>query len=532
MKNVWKRMLNIAVVSALLVTSFVGCGGKEAEGGTDAATTQTAAATTDAASTAAAGAEEITLKGIHILGKDVAAPPRPSPLDKLLKEKFNINVEWEDVTYEKEKFNLLFASEEYPDFIYNINDETTVKGWGTAGYLVPVNDYLDKIPNYKNMWTEEDWNTTYKFAKNADNNLYYLPTKNYRNASMSWIYRKGKFDEFGLTYPRTTDELYNALKTIRQKDPNSVPIVNRWGIQNLLNGFTNAFRTSSIYSNAGFYMDPDSNTFDFAPISEKYRNMLSYMRKLYGEGMIDKEFQTATDTQWEEAYAKGMSYIEFSYTTRAAWANDMMKTVDPNANWQWTSDFITADPGKPSLYVREKPFSPWGMVITKKMSQEGIDRLMQYVNWACTEEGLQFNEMGEEGVTFEMKDGKPMFLPEFKSVRNNTGKVTGEVGYEYFLGRYGPALEDMGYTTDLELSEKVKDMASLQFINFNLSVDQEKELVDYETQIKDIVEEYTLKFIMGSMEPTKESDWEQYTNALNKTGLDKVKEIRSQALEK
>ena len=72
-------------------------------------------------------------------------------------------------------------------------------------------------------------------------------------------------------------------------------------------GFALAFRT-----NTNFFFDPDMQQLEYGPATDKFRDMLVYVEKLYAEGLIDPEFQTATDTQWEEIYANGLNITEYS----------------------------------------------------------------------------------------------------------------------------------------------------------------------------------------------------------------------------
>ncbi|MBQ8639983.1 MAG: extracellular solute-binding protein [Lachnospiraceae bacterium] len=261
--------------------------------------------------------EEITLSIAKMIEKDVA--PNHDAVTKLLKEKFNINVEWQDVS-SKEQLNLQFSTGRTPDIIWNYNGEADVKRWGSQGYLYALDEYLDELPNYQAMFTEEQWETTHTYAQNADGNLYYLPTRNIFEVQEVWIYRTGMLDELGMEIPTTTDELYDVLKAFKEKYPDLEELV-------------------------------------YGPSTDKFRDMLIYVAKLYEEGLVDPELQTATDTQWEEVYANGLNILEYSYANRASWANNTMMDADPDANW------------------------------------------------ACTEEGQRWFSAGEEGITYDIVDG-------------------------------------------------------------------------------------------------------------------------------
>ncbi len=515
-----KKLISMLLAVSVAMTVLTGCGNtgtaesqSPASGTESGETKESGQTSTDAATT-----EEITLDIASIISKDIA--PNHEPLEKLLKEKFNISVNWIDISSD-EQLNLLFSTGNAPDLIQNYNGEGTVKIWGNQGNLYSIDEYLDYIPNYLALFTEDEWNITHTYAANADGKLYYIPTKNYRSSAEAWMYRTGMLEELGKDIPSTTEELYDILKTYKEKYPDAIPIANRWGMGNMLKGFQYAFRTAS-----GFFQDPDSGSFEYGPATDKYRDMLIYVAKLYNEGLIDPEFQTATDTQWQEIYANGLNILEYSYTNRAVWANGVMEGADPDADWQWSSQYVTAYPDKGVIVPKELPYQPWGTLLTKSMSEEEVLRWLQVVDWACTEEGQRWFSMGEEGITYELVDGKPVFLPEIYSVSNPSGKSIEEKGYGYYLIRSVESLEQTGYADDLTLSAENADKESLAFISYALTEEQEKELVDPEMQIGDIYSEYVLRFITGSLNPANDADWNEYLERLDSAGLENVKKIR------
>ena len=155
-------------------------------------------------------------------------PDDPSLLDEVMEEKFGIVNHWEQVPSSSvsEKLNLLFASNDVPDYAWPVGITPDYpKRYGNDGLLLPLNDYFDQLPDYKALYTDAEWETMLKMESNADGKLYYLPKKNYRKTANAWIYRKSAFDEMGLTFPKTIDELYTVLKTIKENDPDSIPMM-------------------------------------------------------------------------------------------------------------------------------------------------------------------------------------------------------------------------------------------------------------------------------------------------------------------
>lgn len=515
-----KRVIATVLTCILCVSLIAGCS-NAAEGPTSTAAGTAPGQSAETPGTASQGndaKEEIALTIASIIGKDIA--PNHEPVTRLLKEKFNIKAEWTDISTD-EQLNLLFSTGQYPDLIWNYNGEGTIKRWATQGYLYSIDEYMDHLPNYRALFSDEEWNTTHTYASNADGKLYYVPTKNYRSAAEAWMYRMNILKELDKEIPATADELYDLLKAYKEKYPDSIPIANRWGFSNFLKGFALAFRTGT-----SFLYDPDSSQLEYGPATDKFREMLIYVSKLYAEGLVDPELQTATDTQWEEVYANGLNVLEYSYTNRPVWANNVMKDADPDADWQWTSQYVTAYPEKGELVPKELPYQPWGSVLTKAMTEEELQRFLEVIDWSCSEEGQRWFSMGEEVITYEMADGKPVFKDDIYSVTNPDGKEIAELGYGYYLIRSRESLEQTGYADDLALSKEVEGKPYRAFVSYALTEDQEKELIDPETQIDDIYQEYTLRFITGSLDPSSDETWQEYLDRLKSAGLQEVAEIR------
>ena len=102
---------------------------------------------------------------------------RPSARDTEILKRFGINFVYEDMLSagQIEKLNLLFATGQAPDVLisggYRVPD---MKRWGGEGYLLPIGDYMDKLPNFQKIWDEGEWDFAYAGSKNSDGKLYLL----------------------------------------------------------------------------------------------------------------------------------------------------------------------------------------------------------------------------------------------------------------------------------------------------------------------------------------------------------------------
>ena len=111
--------------------------------------------------------------------------------------------------------------------------------------------------------------------------------------------------KFGLENPSTPDEVYEVLKTFVENDANGNGqademglAFNSWsasGLRILFPWFGIMAGTNNSYLNG--------DTVTYAPFTEEYKEAVSYLNKLYTEGLIDKDIFTITGA---EVTAKGL----------------------------------------------------------------------------------------------------------------------------------------------------------------------------------------------------------------------------------
>ena len=252
-----------------------------------------AAGTQQAASTDG----EVTISKVYSFSAD-RLPNEPVYEHKIVREKFGIvfDVEYVAQSAYTEKMNLYFASGNYPDYVYRAPNIQDVHRWAMEGHIRPMSDLFDRLPEYFANWTEEGWAEAFLFTRSPDGKLYFLPERRDYTHYMAWIYRADLFEEAGIEFPQTTEDLLAALDTLTDLYPDSTPIVNWFGID-MLWGFQLAFRTHK-----DVHVDIDTGELVYGPATDKYRDMLTFVNELYRRGYIDREWLTMQRSQWQEIH--------------------------------------------------------------------------------------------------------------------------------------------------------------------------------------------------------------------------------------
>lgn len=530
-----KRYSALMLASALMITSFAGCGGKTAapQGGSANNTPQTAVSEKDKY------AKEIKITSAKATKETVNI--KNDLFAKTLKEKFNLVIETTEIPTSDyvTKMSLLFASGEPPEYLYSLRPEWKLNEWTEAGYIkgFSVDEVKTKLPNYMKTWTNEEWDNVYGNARYSDGKVYYLPGKRAAKLNMTWVYRKDTFTSLGLAYPKSTDEMYNALKAIKDKT-GKVPYVSAstgsGGALWAFSGFLQSFGMPELAIRELSYVDPVSKNYvPYAFSENNYRDFLKYMNKLYKDGLIWKEFATATTEQTKKFQTQGNGFALWGYPEKIAEYENISKSADASAAWDWSKDMVSASQDK-IFFKRDPYFNADGIGFYAKISDEKLNRMLDYVNWALTEEGQRFNTFGVEGITYEMKDGKPAYKDNMISPLKATGEKTGEYG---IVGAAGwmvahPAVNEVYKPVYKELEKTFLERKGYYFFMAPIMAFTEqdnKKLADITTSINDTRDEYAARFIMGQVDPNNDTDWNKYIDTLKKLGLEDLKKIRTEA---
>ena len=131
-------------------------------------------------------------------------------------------------------------------------------------------------------------------------------------------------------------------------------------------------------------------------------------------------------------------------------------------------------------------------------------------------EGLVARYFGEEGVTLEYQDGKPVYLPHMSTSDNPDGTPGWMVGLEH-----SPI-----FHPDRPLCSGDDRMGAGQAVHqedrLGLQQDRGEGRADVETVVTDTWKQYRAKFVLGELDASNGADWQGYLAALDKAGVDRL----------
>ncbi|WNQ11984.1 extracellular solute-binding protein [Paenibacillus aurantius] len=455
-------------------------------------------------------------------------------------KKSGINVTFQLVPFENltEKRNLALAGGDYPDAFYSARvPATDLMKYGAQGTFIKLNDLIDQYaPNFKKLL--EKYPDLKKGLTMPDGNIYSFPSFYSPDflpmliGTPLWV-KKDWLDKLNLKEPTTTDEFYTYLKKVKETDLNGngqadeIPYAGE-GINPLFDQIKGAWGFGNRGLGHKFVdVDPATNNLRFFRTDPKYKEVIEYVRKLYTEGLIDKEIFT---TKTAALYAKGQTGIFGS-------------TINPSPVTQINQPGYIGlgalkGPHGDQLYTHVKVPAVWpgAFVITDKNKYP--EATVRWMDYFFGDEGATFYFMGLEGQTYrKTADGKLEFVESItknpegltmdqalaKSITWLGGSYPGYVQEKYFKGSETlPGNIEVGQKAE---PNKLKELWN----NFNFTEEENEFRSTVGTDIQNYIGEMEAKFVTGA---APMSDWDKYTAAVQKMGVDQYMKIYKQAYDR
>ncbi len=424
-----KKVIALLLTTIMTVSMLVGCGG-----GKDAATTQDSSTDTadssteadkpadsaDAAADTSSDSQEIT-EFTYFITMPGSEINDDNEIAQMIAEKTGVKVKetWLTGQTASEATGTLIAGGEYPDYI----DSDDMSMLVDANALVPLDDYIDKYPEFKETWfTEEEWE---KFRQ-PDGHIYWInPFGNTKGESKATTHNDEAFwiqvrvlEWAGYPEINTMDEYFQLLEDYMAANPameDGTPniaytiLCEDWRYFCL----ENAGQFLGGYPNDGsVIVNKETMTIEDYNTSE---DTIAYFKKLneeYQKGFVDPESFTQTydeyiaklstgrvlgmvDQWWDFAYTvndvfkqqgldlKGCNYVPLGLTTEEGMEN----------RWHTYDDTVNQASGIAITTSCEDPEKAFDFLVKMAMDQELHDLRfwgVEGVDYQVDENGLYY----------------------------------------------------------------------------------------------------------------------------------------------
>ena len=302
-----------------------------------------------------------------------------------------------------------------------------VAALANEGAIVPLDDYLDLIPNIVAAVGEErfaDW-------KAADGHFYTIPTIVNVPGSQSTAVRKDWLDKLNMDVPTTWEQWKAYWYGVRDNDMNGngdttdeIPIVLEMGQngERSLHALLNAFGIKAS-SDAQFCV-LDDGTYTMVYEHPRYREFITEMQQLYADKIIDQEFATRYQADMYNTMSGNLAGTVFTWAEQCAVHSETLIANGVEDGLYLTCAPITGPYGDQYIQKRQGITGNW--CITAKAEADGkVEDILKFWNWMFSDEGVMLYNYGIEGYTYTMVDGKPVINPEITAAGFNDYRTLG-----------------------------------------------------------------------------------------------------------
>jgi putative aldouronate transport system substrate-binding protein len=437
----------------------------------------------------------------------------------------------------REKLNIMLNGNDIPDIIWSSIDDNLINSLAVRGMFEAYTDHLDIAPNIARVInTYEDVSKNFS-AENGK--LYIMPRLTLNTMTEIYLAREDLIEAEKLSQPKTYDDLYNILKTLHAKYPQMGAFINRNGTEHIINRLAYGWGSGYETATSGFYLDRKTDKYVYGPVDENFRQMVIWLKKLYDEGILDKDYALMTTAQWEEAFANERAIFAIDFIARVETINNGY--INKGSNARVAALNPPAGPtGQRGIVGRLSSMPNSGIVVNAKAGD--VAAAVKLVDWIYSDKGRYVSLYGIEGETFTIdSDGRPSLTAQMKRQANPGGKeLVRDFGWVYYLGKYE---FPVGFEKPLAADPQPADNRLMYSRNVMESInavippdptlryteDQTKILRNNGTEIRDHFTQNIDKFIMGTR-PIGE--WNKFIDEIRSLGLDKVAEVLNESYAK
>src|SRR5690606_14612300 len=271
----------------------------------------------------------------------------------------------------------------------------------SSGAILPVSDYIDWMPNFKDKVEKWDLDGYLDGLRQKDGKFYVLPGL-HENVWQDYtlMVRKDIFDANNIPLPTTWDELHDALVKLKEIYPDKTPYSDRWKFDSTINFASGSFGTIGGWGlGNGAYYDRENDEFVFAPATDEYKEMVTYFHSLVAEGLLDRESFTQEDDQAEAKFVNGDSFVMATNFQELVRIRGIMNDTMGEGKYEIVKINV---PGGPAGHQLNGTKLENGIMISSKAKDEpNFKAMMQFIDWLYySDKGQELTKWGVEGEHF------------------------------------------------------------------------------------------------------------------------------------
>lgn len=446
---------------------------------------------------------------------------------KELMAKGNINVTFDSVLSADltEKRNLMLASGEYPDMLFKSGiGMADLTKYGGQGILIPLEDMIHEyMPNLTAKLDEIDG---WQYLTSPDGHIYSIPEISARGEiNLFWL-NKTWLENLNLAEPTSFDELYEVLKAFKEQDANGNGDPDDEIPFSLTQGdYYGLLKYSDFGYDEGTKTAVIDGKLEYIPTTDHFKDYISYLTKLYQEGLLEQNAFTQTG---EQQAATGQSSDVYG----SFWTMGAFLVVGRDKD----DHYAVLTPFQEDTYPIITGIKVGTMAITDAC--ENPETLLAWVDYLYSEEGGILAWMGVEGETYNIaENGKWEWIldgeygEDIGNVRSSA-TIQGAQNHPSIQPAFWFEMSPEVDADEVYLNNERQRIAALGKVPLPMMAYSEAdnaEIATYKTDLDSYMDQYLAQVCTGEMD--LESSWDSYLETMESMGASKLAELYQKTYE-
>ena len=290
------------------------------------------------------------------------------------------------------------------DITYVTLDDITK--FAGAGIFMDVTDKLEEsVPNYYNRVADDkNWKTTKVEGRVLGFSVLNGSTENVSYGGYVPVIRYDILEKNNLQLPTTFDEWFVVMKQLKTIYPDSTPFSGRNKGANMLTPMSYAMGCPP-----GLYFDEETQQYAFGCLDAQYKEILNFFIRCYEEGILDPNWMSVDSNTWDEGVNNNKIFFWYDNGGFASSQTNSLQKSDPQAKMQVMPLMANAQGKKQGqLYNQNWYTSIWAL----SASAQEPDKLLTFMNWLYSDEGMYICNYGKEGESFDLEEDGSVTIPQ------------------------------------------------------------------------------------------------------------------------
>ena len=375
-------------------------------------------------------------------------------------------------------------------------------------------------------------NPAYDKAMKTDDGRYYAfgffrEDGGWNDSYLGPVVRTDWLEECGLDYPKTLSEFENVIRVFNEKYGAKFSFA--WS-RFETTGISGAFGAYGAATEQWFVKD---GKVDLAQIQPEWRTYMSWLNKLYEEGLLDTDCLSLDDTSIKAKVHNDQ--VGISITSMGQLNNWNKEREAEGKEPVWVgSNYPTGDDGTLSMIFGGPGIGTNTYVVTKCADEETMKLCLQLLDYGFTAEGHLYWNFGKQGVSWDYDENGEIKLTDLVTNDPDTDPITkyggqtwsgcGVQATELLYMKNSPtaiAANDLWFYPNEAVSSSWKMPASATY-----TLEERDELDLIGGALGTYTKESCANFITGAQDIDDDAVWQAYLDNYSTYNLERIREIK------